>query len=233
MILYTIGDSVTWGAELQHKEQERYSKLVANHINAIDCNNASAGVSNDYIFRNTMRDINQWTETGRIWDETNGWIESDELKVLIGWTSPTRFEWWDGKKYVQDRLWVDYDKWGKPDEAQSTQLQDKFILHQNELIPSYIRTYNKILSLSTLLSLYGIDYHFFNTFYHYVDLNEPKSKIDLWGRDTDQLGLEYLKINMDNMYDYLNSNGGTFHERKHPTKESHEMWANYIIKEWL
>ena len=38
---------------------------------------------------------------------------------------------------------------------------------------------------------------------------------------------------MDNMYDYLNENGGTFHERKHPTKESHEMWANYIIKKWL
>ena len=78
MILYSIGDSVTWGAELENKEQERYSKLVANHLNAIDCNNASAGVSNDYIFRNTMRDINQWCDTGRIWDETNGWIESNQ-----------------------------------------------------------------------------------------------------------------------------------------------------------
>ena len=233
MILYSIGDSVTWGAELENKEQERYSKLVANHLDAIDCNNASAGVSNDYIFRNTMRDVNQWLDTGRIWDETNGWIESNQLKVLIGWTSPTRFEWWDGKKYVQDRLWVDYDKWGDPDKNQSTELQDKFILHQNELIPSYIRTYNKILSLSTLLSLYGVDYHFFNTFYHYENIKEPKSKIDLWGRDTEQLGLEHLKIKMNNMYDYLNDNGGTFHERKHPTKESHEMWANYIIKEWL
>ena len=233
MILYTIGDSVTWGAELENKEQERYSKLVANHLGAIDCNNASAGVSNDYIFRNSMRDINQWCDTGRIWDETNGWIESDELKVLIGWTSPTRFEWWDGEKYVQDRLWVDYDKWGKPDENQTTEQQDKFILHQNELIPSYTRTYNKILSLSTLLSLYGVDYHFFNTFYHYDNLNEPKSRIDLWGRDKEQLGLEYLKVPMNNMYDYLNKNNATFHERKHPTKESHELWANYIIKEWL
>jgi len=233
MILYSIGDSVTWGSELENKEEERYSKLVANHLNAVDCNNASAGVSNDYIFRNAMRDINQWLDTGRIWDETNGWMESDELKVLIGWTSPTRFEWWNGKQYVQDRLWVDYDKWGKPDENQSTEQYDKFILHQNELIPSYIRSYNKILSLSTLLSLYGVDYHFMNIFYHYENIEEPKNKIDTWGRDTDQLGLDYLKIKMDNMYDYLNENGGTFHERKHPTKESHEMWANYIIKKWL
>jgi len=100
MILYSIGDSVTWGAELENKENERYSKLVADELGAIDCNNASAGVSNDYLFRNAMRDIHQWINTHKIWDETNGWSESDELKVLIGWTSPTRFEWWDGQKYV-------------------------------------------------------------------------------------------------------------------------------------
>jgi len=233
MILYTIGDSVSWGAELDNKEQERYSKLVANHLNAIDCNNASAGVSNDYIFRNSLRDILQWVETKRIWDEDNGWIEDDELMVLIGWTSPTRFEWWDGKKYIQDRLWVDYDKWGAPDEHQTTDIQDKFIVHQNELIPSYIRTFNHINSLQAILELYNIDYCFINTFYHYEDIKEPKNKIDSFGRDTEKLGLKYLKIDMDNMYDYLNENGGTFHERKHPTKESHEMWANYIIKEWL
>ena len=233
MILYSIGDSVTWGAELENKEEERYSKLVANHLDGIDCNNASSGVSNDYIFRNSIRDINQWIQTNKIWDETNGWVESDELKVLIGWTSPTRFEWWDGEKYVQDRLWVDYDKWGKPDETQTTELQDKFIIHQNELIPSYIRTYNSILSLMSFCDLHGIDYYFFNTFYHYEEIKEPKSKIDLWGRDKEQLGLEYLNVEMDNMYDYLNKNGGTFHERKHPTKESHKLWANYIIEKWL
>ena len=125
MILYSIGDSVTWGAELENKENERYSKLVADGLEAIDCNNASAGVSNDYLFRNAMRDIHQWINTHKIWDETNGWSESDELKVLIGWTSPTRFEWWDGEKYVQDRLWVDYDKWGSPDENQTTEQQSK------------------------------------------------------------------------------------------------------------
>jgi len=233
MILYSIGDSVTWGAELENKAEERYSKLVADKLEGVDCNNASSGVSNDYIFRNTMRDINQWIKTGRIWDETNGWIKSDELKVLIGWTSPTRFEWWDGDKYVQDRLWVDYDKWGKPDENQTTELQDKFILHQNELIPSYFRTLNHIKSLESFLRLNKIDYYFFNTFYEYEEVNEPKSKIDIWGRDKKQLGFEYYQIQMENMYNYLNKNNGTFHERKHPTKESHKLWADYIINKWL
>lgn len=231
MILYSIGDSVVYGTELKHKENERFSKLVANHIGAIDCNNASSGVSNDYIFRNTMRDINQWIHTGTVWDETNGWIKSNEIKVLIGWTSPTRFEWWNGKEYQQERLWVGYDKWGEPDYHRTT--EDEFVLNQTDLIPSYIRTFNHIKSLESFLRLNKIDYYFFNTFYEYEELDEPKSKIDLWGRDKKQLGLEYYKIQMENMYDYLNKNGGTFHERKHPTKESNEIWANYIIKLWL
>ena len=79
--------------ELKNKENERFSKLVADGLGAIDCNNASAGTSNDYLFRNAMRDIHQWIHTHKIWDETNGWSESDELKVLIGWTSPTSKTW--------------------------------------------------------------------------------------------------------------------------------------------
>ena len=231
MILYSIGDSVTWGAELKNKEEGRFSKIVANHLDASDCNNASSGVSNDYIFRNTMRDINQWIHTQRIWDESNGWISSDELKVIIGWTAPTRFEWWDGTKYQQERLWAGYDKWGLPDFNRTT--EDNFVLHQSELIPSYIKTFNHIKSLEAFLRLHKIDFYFFNTFYQYEELDEPNSKIDLWGRDKKQLGLEYYKIQMENMYDYLKKENGTFHERKHPTKESHKMWANYIIKKWL
>ena len=231
MILYSIGDSITWGAELGNKEEERFSRIISNHINAVDCNNASSGVSNDYIFRNAIRDIQQWIQTHRIWDESNGWVTSDELKLLIGWTAPTRFEWWDGTKYKQERLWVKYDKWGINDEARKT--EDEFIVHQNELIPSYIRTFNHIQSMISLCELHGIDYYFFNAFYEYENVKEPNTKIDMFGRDTEQLGFDYLNPHMDNMYDYLKKNSGGFLPRKHPTKESHEMWANYIIKKWL
>lgn len=231
MILYSMGDSVVYGTELNNKETERFSSIVAKKIGAIDCNNASSGVSNDYIFRNTMRDIVQWIDTKKVWDELNGWVSSDELKVIIGWTAPTRFEWWDGTKYQQERLWAGYDKWGLPDFNKTT--EDNFVLHQSELIPSYIKTFNQIISLESLLRLHNIDYYFFNTFYQYEDIGEPKSKIDKWGRENDQLALSHYKLGMDNMFDYIKQMGGEFHERKHPTKESHEMWANYIIKKWL
>ena len=41
--------------------------------------------------------------------------------VLIGWTAPTRFEWWDGSTYQQERLWMDYDKWGYSDGDKMTE----------------------------------------------------------------------------------------------------------------
>lgn len=236
MILYSNGDSVVWGAELENKTKERFSKLVSNYLGAIDCNMASAGVSNDYIFRTTLRDINQWKTDGTIWSEESGWVKSENIKVIIGWTSPTRFEWWDGNKYQQERLWEGYDKWGDNDKDKTT--EDLFVKNQTELIPSYIRTFQQIQSLKSILEMYNIDFCFFNVFYKYDEIEEPDLKIDKFGRNRNQTGIEnYLNsfkyFFEDTMYDYIKENGGTFLPRNHPSKTSHKIWSDYIIKKWL
>ena len=56
MILYSHGDSVVWGVELENKQTERFSHHLTKDLDAIDCNN-DLGVSNDYIYRQTMRDL--------------------------------------------------------------------------------------------------------------------------------------------------------------------------------
>ena len=236
MILYSNGDSVVWGAELENKQEERFSKLLSNHINGIDCNMASAGVSNDYIYRTTLRDINHWVSTRNIWSEESGWVKSDNIKVIVGWTSPTRFEWWNGKEYQQERLWEGYDKWGSKDEDRTT--EDIFVKNQTELIPSYIRTFQQIQSLESILKSYNIDFCFFNVFYKYEDIEESIGLIDKFGRPEFQTGIDNFKNNFkdffeDSMYGYLKNNNGTFLPRKHPSKESHKIWADYIIEKWL
>lgn len=230
-ILYSHGDSVVWGAELENKETERFSYHIAQQNGWIDCNNASAGVSNDYIYRQTMRDVSHWVENGVIWSEENGWVKSNDLYVTIGWTSPTRFEWWTGEKYQQERLWVGYDKWGENDKDRST--EDEFVLNQTEDIPSYIRTFNHIIGLSAFLHTLAIPHHFFNTFYEYNIPKEPSNLIDAYGRPTHQTDLNSLwqrlplSFKNDTMYSYIKENGGELLPRNHPTKESHEIWANY------
>lgn len=233
-ILYANGDSVVWGAELDSKTTQRFSNLLAVQKEWIECNNASAGVSNDYIYRQTMRDVSHWLNTGKCWSEESGWIESDELKVVIGWTSPTRFEWWTGTEYQQERLWVGYDMWGDTDKDRITELS--FIINQTEDIPSYIRTFNHIIGLSSFLDKHKIQYVFFNVFYEYQNIDEPQSKIDKFGREQDQIVFESLWEQLPNefkhqtMYEYIKNEGGTFLPRNHPTKQSHQLWASYLNK---
>jgi hypothetical protein len=235
LTLYSHGDSVVWGAELENKQTERFSYHLANQLGANDCNNASAGVSNDYIYRQTMRDVSRWIFDRNVWSEETGWVYSDKLIVSIGWTSPTRFEWWTGKEYQQERLWVGYDKWGENDKDRTT--EDKFVLHQTEDIPSYIRTFNQIISLSAFLDRYDIPHYFFNTFYDYKFPNEPEDKIDKFGKYTNQLDLKVLwnmlpdEFTFGNMYDYIKFMGEGFLPRNHPTKEAHKEWAEFLIKE--
>ena len=235
-ILYTNGSSVEWGSELKNKQTERFSYIVADHWNWIDCNNASSGVSNDYMYRQTMRDVSHWLETKKCWSEDTGWIESDELYVMIGWTAPTRFEWWDGEKYQQERLWVGYDKWGENDRDKTT--EDEFVLNQTELIPSYFRTFNQIIGLSAFLEKNNIKHYFYNVFYDYNFLDmQSNTKIDQFGRTENQLCFEShwkqlpQEFKSTTMYNYIQSKGGGFLERDHPNNESHYMWASYLIHE--
>ena len=159
-VLYTHGDSVVWGAELEDKETERFSHHIAKHFDWIDCNNATAGVSNDYIYRQTIRDVSRWLYAKTIWSEETKWVKSDELIVIIGWTAPTRFEWWNGTEYQQERLWVGYDKWGENDRDRTT--EDEFVLNQTHIIPSYIKTFNHITALSAFLSNHSFAVIFFS-----------------------------------------------------------------------
>ena len=80
------------------KEKQRFSHHRCKETKCIDCNNA-AGVSNDYIFGHCIRDIMGFINTNQIWSEESGWVEGDELIVVVGWTAPTRFEWWMSNQY--------------------------------------------------------------------------------------------------------------------------------------
>lgn len=233
-VLYSNGDSIVWGAELNNKETERFSSIIADKLGWIDCNNASAGVSNDYIYRQTLRDVSNWLKHKKVWSEKTQWIETDTLFVLIGWTAPTRFEYWEGSEYKQERLWIDYDKWGNTDADKMTDVM--FAINQTMDIPSYIRTFNQIISVSAFLEKNNIPYYFFNSFYNYQIPTEPTKKIDKFGREEFQTGLHTLwdllpqSMKDETMFKYLKKNGGDFLSRNHPSAKSHKLWADNLLK---
>jgi hypothetical protein len=233
-VLYSNGDSIIWGAELDNKETQRFSSIIADELGWIDCNNASSGVCNDYIYRQTLRDVSHWLAYKKVWSENTLWVQTDTLFVLIGWTAPTRFEWWNGGEYTQERLWVEYDKWGNGDADKITNAM--FVINQTMDIPSYTRTFNYIISLSAFLEKNNIPYYFFNSFYEYKIPTEPTEKIDKFGKSEFQTGLnvmwDFLPKSMkgETMFEYLNKNGGDLLPRKHPSAQSHKMWADNLLK---
>tara|TARA_R100001079_G_C4390820_1_gene127142 strand:+ start:110 stop:745 length:636 start_codon:yes stop_codon:yes gene_type:complete len=80
MKIYFDGCSWTKGAELENPEEERYSKLICNHLGAEETNLSMSGGSNDRIVRNLLVENN---------------IEEYDL-AIIQMTFPARTEWYTG-----------------------------------------------------------------------------------------------------------------------------------------
>ena len=63
MLLYTIGDSFTYGVELDKPEKQAWPRLVADRLGYKLVNLAKPGASNDYIIRTTVEFLETRTPT--------------------------------------------------------------------------------------------------------------------------------------------------------------------------
>ena len=108
MKIYFDGCSWCWGAELQDRYNERYSKLICDKLGAEETNHGIPGGSNDRIVRNLLVEYN---------------IEEYDY-VIIQMTFPPRTEYYDPKKnkvnwehpenisqWVRVNAKHNYDKW--------------------------------------------------------------------------------------------------------------------------
>ena len=102
MKIYFDGCSWTYGQELEHREEERYSKLICNNLGAREYNFAKEGGSNDRIIRKLMVENN---------------IEEYDL-AIIQMTFPARTEYlrrvWSGgwkKDWIRVNPKYSYTAW--------------------------------------------------------------------------------------------------------------------------
>jgi hypothetical protein len=239
-ILYTSGDSNSWGSELKDRSN-RYSKLLADKKGLIDFNVASSGISNDRIYRNAMRDLCKFVNKKPIFNEEFGYLNVDEIFVLISFTAPTRFDYFDGDVFINEQLWTN-DRWGLIDSDKVT--DNKYVINQTNLIPSFIRIFQQIISLKSFCEINKIPHLFVNTFFDYSDeeinklnknINVEKvlnqfddtedyfGLIDLWK----QVPQTFKDINLLN---YLKKTGedGMFEERRHPSPKGHKIIAEML-----
>ena len=86
MSLCFSGCSITWGAELENPEEDRYSRIVSNHYDISDNNISICGASNDDIVRRTIK-----------------YIDKNHVDIIIiQFTYISRYQWIDGKGKTQN-----------------------------------------------------------------------------------------------------------------------------------
>ena len=103
-ILYTIGDSFVF----RGFDYTSWSSLLSKSLDWVDANNGMSGTSNDRSYRSVVRDISRIkVSENKLWTESTDDIELhlDDIFVIVGWTSPTRFEWYQNGEYLSSRLW--------------------------------------------------------------------------------------------------------------------------------
>jgi hypothetical protein len=240
-VLYTNGDSVSWGSELKDRTN-RFSTLIAKEKGLVDFNVASSGISNDRIFRNTMRDVCKFLNGEPIYNEELGYVKVDEMFVLLSFTAPTRFDYFDGEVFIREHLWSDKDKWGRTDA--NKQNDNKYVINHSHLAPSFVRIFQQIISLTSFLKSNNIPYLCINAFFEYnideiadVNKNINVDKVSNQFDDTaDYFGLLDLYKHIPQSFKDINltthlkgfNDVDMFEERGHPSPKGHKEIAELL-----
>ena len=114
-LLYTVGDSFTYGTELQSPENNSWPLVLANKLNFTLVNDAQPGASNDYM----LRAITRFCKTN-----------SPDV-VIVAFTTPDRIELGYGKHLTPNSAPQVFKNW---DPAWA---YDKY-MSQIELLSAYL-----------------------------------------------------------------------------------------------
>lgn len=146
-MIYTIGDSFTYGEELSDRSKS-WPHLLASRLNADVVNDGKRAGSNDYMIRKLIDHI-----------VTNKNQPPD--LVIIGWSSPGRFEWADDAGTFD--IWPGYrgrqfDADGSTWRHELSKYIDRF--HSSKWL--HQRFVNQVLMTQSFLKSMGIKYIMLN-----------------------------------------------------------------------
>ena len=244
-VLYTIGDSFVYG----HGLDSRWSSVLSKKCGKLDCNVSLTGSSNDRTLRTVIRDISRIESEGKVWSETTNDIDCQlsDLLVIVGWTSPFRFEWFHNDEYYQSRLWSHEKKWnyndGRIDYKFSDEISKPIVTELNSLI----RFFTQIITLKNFLDNKKIPNIFFNCFFPFGEntteyftelirsLEENKiSQLRTFDNIDTYYSLDSLWSCVPNDYKELNHlefiGQENLDESFHPTPRGHYLWSKKLFE---
>jgi hypothetical protein len=144
MILYTIGDSFTYGDELNNPKKDAWPVLLSNKLGMSLINEGRSGIGNEFIVKKTIQAVSKYKPN----------------LVIIAWTSCGRVEFSD--QYGAYDIWPGYnsrafshDRSGKLEYRHEL---IKYISKHNNDVHEYRRWLRQVILLQSFLQSHSIDY---------------------------------------------------------------------------
>jgi hypothetical protein len=146
-MLYTFGDSFTYGEELENPQTHSWPSLVAKDLNSEVKNYSLPGCGNEYIVKRVMREVVE--------------LDSNHPLFLIAWTSCGRLEFSD--EFGTYDVWGGCQRrWKQPVPHRETLI--KYITAHNNIEHQYRTWLRQCVLLQDFLKARNIEYRFITAF---------------------------------------------------------------------
>jgi hypothetical protein len=156
MLLYTLGDSFTYGEELLDPATQSWPALLAEQLDYELINRGQPGCGNSYIIKTAIKEIPK--------------LQPD--LVIVAWTSCGRMEFAD--RYSVYDIWPGCNlRWERPYPHRDTLI--KYITSYNNELHQYRSWLRSVILLQDFLKLRNIRYKFLSAFDN-LSLHQKYSK---------------------------------------------------------
>lgn len=145
MLLYTLGDSFTYGEELPDPTTQSWPALLANKLDYDLHNRGRPGCGNNYMIKTAIKEVP---------------VLKPDL-VIVAWTSCGRMEFAD--RYSVFDVWPGSERnFERPRPHRQT--LEKYITTYNNELYQYRNWLRSVILLQDFFKLRNINYRFVNTF---------------------------------------------------------------------
>ena len=232
-----FGDNLS---EVDHPDNDQYRlprvwpHKLGNSLGIDVLNTSYSGSSNDSIVRRVLRNTLEQLET----------YNSEELFVIVGWSSPERKDFFYEGEFKCFYPMEFGDLKGKTDIDKFKKLYLKYFWEGGEYVTRYVQ---QNLLLHTFLENRGIKHYFFDAFYekkriesnkdggmysnveleNEIDITNPTFEYYLKIRPLftkDKSFRSFLMVDEENFDDEL-------WDWYHPSEKAHELWAEELYKD--
>lgn len=205
--VYSNGCSLTYGSDLENREEESYPSLIAQHLNLPLLNDALPGSSNERILRTSISGITDLLE------------KKLNPLVIIGWSESLRFE-----LCSTDNEWIQFNSHRDRDAKLSNMIYSKY-MGNNGQFETIITQMILFESFIKERKLKGLQFNMFPLPYFQMNFSDVDRAVKKFDKT-------YTLFPMFNIMCYLETFTNCRRtETDHPDKFSHRVIADFLIRQ--